>query len=86
MLKARPLVTRLTDKFIDSTQGKSIAQQKQNLGDVLYKVLKAFGVQDRTRITLLLLDTEDLRALAHLMISYPVVLKEKVLMQAAAAQ
>jgi len=43
MLKARPLVTRLTDKFIDSTQGKSIAQQKQNLGDVLYKALKAFG-------------------------------------------
>ncbi len=84
--KADPLVTRTTDEFIDSIQGKSIAQQKQAVGDKLFKVIKAFGVKGAPKITILLLDTEDLRALAHLMNSYPAVLKEKVLMQAAATK
>jgi len=80
------LVTRSTDEYIDSIQGKSTAQQKQDLGGVLSKVIKAFGVQRALEMSILLLDTEDLRAVAHLMTSYPAVLKEKVLMQAAAAQ
>ena len=84
--KADPLVTRTTDEFIDSIQGKSIAQQKQAVGDKLFKVIKAFGIKGAPKITILLLDTEDLRALAHLMNSYPAVLKEKVLMQAAATK
>jgi polyadenylate-binding protein len=84
--KADPLVTRSTDEFIDSIQVKSIAQQKQAVGDKLFKVIKAFGIKGAPKITILLLDTEDLRALAHLMNSYPAVLKEKVLMQAAAAK
>lgn len=84
--KADPLVTRSTDEFIDSIQGKSIAQQKQAIGDKLFKVIKAFGIKGAPKITILLLDTEDLRALAHLMNSYPAVLKEKVLMQAAAGK
>ena len=79
-----PLVIRTTDEFIDSIQGKSIAQQKQAVGDKLFKVINAFGVKGAPKITILLLDTEDLRALAHLMNSYPTVLKEKVLMHAAA--
>jgi polyadenylate-binding protein len=84
--KADPLVTRSTDEFIDSIQRKTIAQQKQAVGDKLFKVVKAFGVKGAPKITILLLDTEDLRALTHLMNSYPAVLKEKVLMQAAAAK
>ena len=84
--KADPLVTRTTDEFIDSIQGKSVAQQKQAVGDKLFKVIKAFGVKGAPKITILLLDTEDLRALTHLMNSYPAVLKEKVLMQAAATK
>jgi len=84
--KADPLVTRSTDEFIDAIQGRSIAQQKQALGDKLFKVVKAFGVKGAPKMTILLLDTEDLRALAHLMNSYPAVLKEKVLMQAAATK
>ena len=84
--KADPLVTRTTDEFIDSIQGKSVAQQKQAVGDKLFKVIKAFGIKGAPKITILLLDTEDLRALAHLMNSYPAVLKEKVLMQAAATK
>ena len=83
--KADPLVTRSTDEFIDSIQVKSIAQQKQAVGDKLFKVIKAFGIKGAPKITIHLLDTEDLRALAHLMNSYPAVLKEKVLMQSAAA-
>ena len=35
------------------------------------------------KVTIALLDSEDLRALAHLMNSYPTVLKEKVLLQTA---
>ena len=84
--KADRLVTRSTDEFIDSIQMKSIAQQKRAVGDKLFKVIKAFGVKGAPKITILLLDTEDLRVLAHLMNSYPAVLKEKVLMQAAAAK
>ena len=83
--KADPLVTRSTDEFIDSIQGKTIAQQKQAVGDRLFKVIKAFGIKGAPKITISLLDAEDLRSLAHLMNSYPAVLKEKVLMQAAAA-
>ena len=83
--KADPLVTRSTDEFIDSIQVRTIAQQKQAVGDKLFKVIKAFGIKGAPKITIHLLDTEDLRALAHLMNSYPAVLKEKVLMQSAAA-
>lgn len=41
--------------------------------------------RSQAKVTIHLLDTEDLRALAHLMNSYPSVLKEKVLQATAAA-
>src|SRR5258706_3944997 len=78
LLKADPLVTRSTDNFIDSIQGRTILQQKQAVGEKLFKVIiNAFGVKGARapKITLSLLDTEDLRALAHLMTSYPAVLR-----------
>jgi hypothetical protein len=37
-------VNRSTDGFVDSIQGKSIAQQKQAAFDKLFKVVKVFGV------------------------------------------
>jgi polyadenylate-binding protein len=76
------LVTRSTDTLVHSIQGKSIAQQKQATGDKLFIVVKAFGVKGKYH-TVLLLDTKDSRAPAHLMNLYPVLLKEKMLMQAA---
>lgn len=77
--KADPLVVQATDEFIDGILDQTILVQKQKLGDKLYKVVKSFGVKTAPKVTIALLDQEDLRALAHLMNSYPAVLKEKVL-------
>ncbi|KAF9010082.1 hypothetical protein BDQ17DRAFT_1388089 [Cyathus striatus] len=68
-----------TDEFIDGLLDKPITVQKQQLGDKLFKVIKSFGVKGAPKVTIALLDQEDLRALAHLMNSYPSVLKEKTL-------
>ncbi|KAJ3574945.1 hypothetical protein NP233_g1413 [Leucocoprinus birnbaumii] len=77
--KADPIVKQTTDEFVDSLLDKPVPQQKQLLGDKLFKVVKSFGVKGAPKITIALLDQEDLRALAHLMNSYPAVLKDKVL-------
>ncbi|RDB29896.1 Polyadenylate-binding protein, cytoplasmic and nuclear [Hypsizygus marmoreus] len=77
--KADPLVVQATDEFIDSLLDKPSQVQKQKLGDKLFKVIKSFGVKGAPKVTIALLDQEDLRALAHLMNSYPSVLKEKAL-------
>ncbi|KAH6917881.1 hypothetical protein BKA70DRAFT_1245621 [Coprinopsis sp. MPI-PUGE-AT-0042] len=77
--KADPLVVQATDEFIDGILDQTVLVQKQRLGDKLYKVVKSFGVRTAPKVTIALLDQEDLRALAHLMNSYPAVLKEKVL-------
>ncbi|KAG6830599.1 hypothetical protein H0H92_015880 [Tricholoma furcatifolium] len=82
--KADPLVVQATDEFIDSLRDKQIQQQKQLLGDKLFKVIKSFGIKGAPKITIALLDQEDLRSLAHLMNSYPSVLKEKALAAAGA--
>ncbi|KAF8310999.1 hypothetical protein DL93DRAFT_2061536 [Clavulina sp. PMI_390] len=78
--KADPLVMRSTDDFVDSLLNKPVPQQKQQLGEKLFKVVRAFGVKGAPKLTVTLLDTEDLRALSHLMNSYPTVLKEKVIL------
>ncbi|KAG9029416.1 hypothetical protein FS837_003564 [Tulasnella sp. UAMH 9824] len=83
LAKADPEVIKATDEFIDSLNGQSEQQKKQVVGTKLFKAVKAFGIRN-AKITIHLLDTEDLRALTHLMNSYPSVLKEKV-QQAAAA-
>jgi polyadenylate-binding protein len=44
-----------------------------------FKVVKAFGIKGAPKLTIALLDSEELRALAHLMNSYPSVLKAKAL-------
>ncbi|KAF7316502.1 hypothetical protein MIND_00169300 [Mycena indigotica] len=75
--KADPLVVQATDDFIDGLLDKPPAVQKQQLGDKLFKTVKSFGIKSAPKVTIALLDQEDLRALAHLMNSYPTVLKDK---------
>ncbi|GJE96544.1 polyadenylate binding protein [Phanerochaete sordida] len=77
--KPDPLVVKATNEFIDGLRDKPVQAQKQALGDKLWRVVKAFGVKGAPKLTITLLDQEDLRALAHLMNSYPQVLKEKTL-------
>lgn len=43
--KADKLVVASTDDFIGSLAGKPVQQQKQALGDKLFKVVKSFGVK-----------------------------------------
>ncbi|GAA5895141.1 hypothetical protein JCM8208_000123 [Rhodotorula glutinis] len=75
--------------FVDSlyAQGLEPAQVKQKLGERLFKVVKALAserkIKGAPRITIDLLDSEDLRALASLM-HWPAVLGEKVALVAAA--
>jgi polyadenylate-binding protein len=78
--KPDPLVVKATDEFIDALVEKPIQTQKQQVGDKLWRVIKAFGIKGAPKLTITLLDQDDLRALAHLMNSYPSVLKEKALL------
>ncbi|KAJ3726568.1 hypothetical protein FB446DRAFT_467958 [Lentinula raphanica] len=75
--KADPLVAQATDEFVDGLMDKAPQMQKQQLGEKLFKVVKSFGIKGAPKVTVTLLDQEDLRALAHLMNSYPAVLKDK---------
>ncbi|GLB42130.1 putative RNA recognition motif containing protein [Lyophyllum shimeji] len=77
--KADALVVQATDEFIDGLRDKPSQVQKQQLGEKLFKVVKSFGIKGAPKVTVALLDQEDLRSLAHLMNSYPAVLKEKAL-------
>lgn len=79
LAKADPRVVDETNRFIDGLQGKTIQQQKQLLGEKLFRVVKTFGVKSAPKVTIALLDQEDMRSLAHLMNSYPTVLREKAL-------
>lgn len=82
--KADPEVVKSTDAFIDSLQGKAAHDRKQKLGDQLFKKVRSFGVKGAPKLTIHLLDTEDLRALAHLTNEYEDVLREKVKQKVAA--
>ncbi|KAL0959659.1 hypothetical protein HGRIS_011360 [Hohenbuehelia grisea] len=77
--KADPLIVSATDEFVNGLMDLPDQKRKQQLGDKLFKIIKSFGVKGAPKVTIALLDQEDLRALAHLMNSYPAVLKEKVL-------
>ncbi|TKY85401.1 hypothetical protein EX895_005563 [Sporisorium graminicola] len=84
LAKPDPATVTSTDAFIDSLQGKAAHDQKQKLGDQLFKKVRSFGVKGAPKLTIHLLDSEDLRALAHLMNSYEDVLREKVQLKVAA--
>ena len=68
------------ESFMDSIKDKPVQGQKQALGEKLYKVVKGFGIKgvSAPKVTVALLDGEELRALAVLMGCYVGVLKEKV--------
>ncbi|KZT03826.1 uncharacterized protein LAESUDRAFT_728848 [Laetiporus sulphureus 93-53] len=78
--KADPAVVKATDEFMDGLTDKPIAQQKQQLGDKIFRAVKSFGIKGAPKITIALLDQDELRPLAHLVNSYPSVLKEKALL------
>ncbi|EJC98246.1 uncharacterized protein FOMMEDRAFT_171180 [Fomitiporia mediterranea MF3/22] len=82
--KADPLIIKATDEFVDSLREMPVPKQKQQLGDKLFRVVKGFGIKGAPKVTIALLDQEELRPLAHLMNSYPPVLKEKALLAQAA--
>ncbi|SCV74290.1 BQ2448_6722 [Microbotryum intermedium] len=67
-----------TDTFMDSLEGRPVHEMKQKLGERVFKAIKATGVKGAPRYTIHLLDTEELRPLAHLL-AYPSILQEKVL-------
>ncbi|CAO1629533.1 unnamed protein product [Parajaminaea phylloscopi] len=76
-----------TDAMMDRIlEEKREAERKQKLGEVLFKRIKAFGIKGVPKVTIRLLDGEDLRSLAHVMDSYPDLLREKVAVIQAAAE
>ncbi|KAK2461225.1 hypothetical protein APHAL10511_006752 [Amanita phalloides] len=76
--KPDPSVVQATDEFIDGLLDKPVQGQKQQLGDKLFRIIKSLGInKGAPKITIALLDQEDLRALAHLMNGYPAILKQK---------
>ncbi|KAF8518354.1 hypothetical protein BU17DRAFT_48641 [Hysterangium stoloniferum] len=80
VVKADPIIVQQTDKFVDSLMNLSEQVRKQRLGAEVFKVIKSAGVKYAPKLTIQLLDKEDLRSLAHLMNSYPAVLREKALL------
>ncbi|KAH9960693.1 hypothetical protein BC827DRAFT_1132795 [Russula dissimulans] len=78
--KADPLIAEETDKFIDSLIDKPKHTQKQLVGEKLFRIVKSFGLKQAPKLTIALLDGDELRALAHLMNSYPSILKEKAIL------
>ncbi|KAH9815505.1 hypothetical protein DFH28DRAFT_1057394 [Melampsora americana] len=71
-----------TDEWIDKLMILTIHQQKQKLGEKVFKALRTFGIKGCPKLTVDLLDSEDLRSLAHLMNSFSEILKQKVLIKA----
>ncbi|CAG8556907.1 149_t:CDS:2 [Diversispora eburnea] len=57
------------EKFIESVKNKPIHEQKQKLGDRLFPKVKSLGLKSAqaSKVTINLLDTDDLRELAHSM-------------------
>ena len=49
--KADPKVIKETDDFIDGLQGKTPQDQKQKVGDILFKKIKGFGVKGAPKIS-----------------------------------
>ncbi|EMD35479.1 hypothetical protein CERSUDRAFT_116224 [Gelatoporia subvermispora B] len=75
--KADPAVVKATDEFVDSLMDKIEAAQKQAVGSKIHRQLRDWGVKKSAKIAVYMVDTDDLRALAHLLDSYPSVMKEK---------
>lgn len=79
MLPASPEVWSATEDFVAALSGLAASDAKQKLGDRVFRVIKAGGIKGAPKLTIGLLDSEDLRALAHLADSFPLALREKAL-------
>ncbi|CAG8543332.1 9561_t:CDS:2 [Paraglomus brasilianum] len=68
-----------TEQFLRMLEQKPVVEQKQKLGDKLFPKVKNLGLRSAqaSKVTINLLDTDDLRALAHSM-NDPVKFKAKV--------
>ncbi|KAI8461792.1 hypothetical protein BY996DRAFT_3182774 [Phakopsora pachyrhizi] len=75
------MVRSETDEWINKLSNLTTHQQKQKVGEKVFKTLRGFGIKGCPKITVDLLDSEDLRSLAHLMNSFPEILKEKVMIK-----
>ncbi|GAA5912824.1 uncharacterized protein JCM6883_004843 [Sporobolomyces salmoneus] len=71
-----------TRQFMEELEGLPVGQIKQKLGEKLFKVVKKAGVKRAPKITIDLLDTEDLGSLSVLL-HYPEILKEKAILLSA---
>ncbi|GAA5843235.1 hypothetical protein JCM3766R1_006632 [Sporobolomyces carnicolor] len=74
-----------TRLFMEELEGLPVGQIKQKLGEKLFKVIKKSGVKRAPKITIDLLDTEDLNSLSVL-IHYPELLQAKALLLSVDAQ
>eukprot|EP00918_Siedleckia_nematoides_P017511 GHVU01037679.1.p1 GENE.GHVU01037679.1~~GHVU01037679.1.p1 ORF type:complete len:763 (+),score=68.59 GHVU01037679.1:149-2437(+) len=77
-------VKQKTDVWMDTLMNESLHHQKQKLGEKIFKTLRGFGLKGCPKLTVNLLDSEDLRSLAHLMNSFPDILKHKAMIKTGA--
>ena len=49
-----------------------------------FKIIKSFGLKSAPKVTIQMLDQDELRPLAHVMNCYPAVLKEKAILTSTA--
>ncbi|OCH86497.1 hypothetical protein OBBRIDRAFT_761221 [Obba rivulosa] len=75
--KADPAVVKATDEFVDSLGELDIRLQKQTVGNKIHRQLKEWGFKRSQKIVVIMLDSDELRPLAHLADSYPSIIKEK---------
>ncbi|KAK9898377.1 hypothetical protein P389DRAFT_33043 [Cystobasidium minutum MCA 4210] len=72
-------IVKSVEAFMKGIEGLKVTQQKQKIGEKVFKVLKSkvAGMKNMSKRTVTLLDTEDLAALMHLTEEYPDVLVAK---------
>lgn len=58
-------VVQEIDAFMDGLKSRPVNEQKQKLGERLFKKIKELGFKSAPKLTIHLLDTEDLRALGE---------------------
>lgn len=75
-----PGLRAATDAFIDGFEGRPAKDVKQALGTRVFTAIKPAKLKKVPAVIVRLLDTEDLRALAHLL-EYPDVLREKFVVE-----
>ncbi|KAI0031346.1 hypothetical protein K488DRAFT_52287 [Vararia minispora EC-137] len=83
LAKADPLVVKASDEWFDSLLSKAIPDRKQAVGAKIHKLIKAQGLKGTAKLTVRLLEVpngdDELRALVHLIESYPSIIKERAL-------